>query len=248
MTLGEDILTAGLVLAACFAGGYLRGVTGFGGVAVVLASVSFFYSAHTAIALTLIVDLISNVRLLPSAWAESSRPRLMAMVLGTAVGIPLGGIVLVLADQRYVSLAIYGTIFVLSCALLAGVRVARQLRNREIFLASIPIGAIMGATSIAIPMALLLFSSSDKARASRANFIVWVVFATLLVLSVVLFGGGVDTGELWRIVYLAPAYLLGAVAGIRSMGYMNEELLRKVVSLTLLALGLAGALAIIRNV
>ncbi|MGD9868446.1 MAG: TSUP family transporter [Hyphomicrobiales bacterium] len=247
MTLDENILTAAMVLSACLAGGFLRGVTGFGGVAVVLASLSFFYGPHTAIALTLIVDLIGNLGIVPSAWAESSKPKLKSMLLGTAVGLPLGGIVLVMADQKYVSLGIYGTIFILSCLLLAGVRITRQLTGREMFYASIPIGTIMGATSIAIPMALLLFSGSDKARTSRANFVIWVVFAILLVLAIVWFGGQVDTGELWRAVYLAPAYLLGAVAGTRSMGRMNEELLRKAVLLTLLALGVAGAFAVVRS-
>lgn len=247
MISGDDILAAGLVLVVCFAGGFLRGVTGFGGVAVVLASLSFFYGAHTAIALTLIVDLIGNLGIVPSAWAESSKPKLKAMLLGSAVGIPFGGLILVMADQKYISLGIYGTIFILSCVLLAGVRIPRQLTGREMFYASIPVGTVMGATSIAIPMALLLFSSGDKARASRANFVIWVVFAILLVLAIVWFGGGVDAGELWRTVYLAPAYLLGAIAGTRSMGHMDEELLRKAVVLTLLALGLAGAVAVARS-
>lgn len=229
-----------VALTACLLGGFLRGITGFGGVTVVLGTLSLFFGVHSAIAITLIVDIISNAQLLPSAWTESSKSKLKAMLAGSALGLPLGGIVLLLLDQKLIALGIYMTIGILACILLLGARIDRQFTGRELFAYSMPIGTIMGATSVAIPMALLLFSSNESARTNRANFIAWVFFANMFVLAVVTFGSKIETAELWRILYLAPAYLLGTTLGTRSAGIMDEAILRRIVLLALLALSLAG--------
>lgn len=231
-----------LFLPLALIAGFLRGLTGFGGPLVLVPAFVFFLKPASAAAIVLMVDSFSNLGILREALRLAGRRTVTLTLVGGAVAMPLGSLILVNADIGLVRDLIYAAVGCAALVLLAGLRFPRPLKSYELGASGGLAGGIMGATALGILIVPILFSMPDDAQTSRANIIVWV-FAMNLVLIALLMGGGQMTkGDFAYAAVLAPAYLIGALIGKRSFGYVNEVLFRRIVLGFLLIFSTAGLL------
>ena len=226
--------------AAIFAAGVVRGITGFAGPLIMVPVLGFFYSPASAIATSALIDLSSNVSLLSGALREASRRTVLCLIGGSLFTIPLGAYALLALEPATIARALYGVVGFFSVVLLAGWRYPKALSPGQFVAVGAGSGVILGATSFGIAAMPFLFAGPETARRGRANFILWALFCAIVGFVVVLAGGRVTGGELWRAALLIPLYVGGTFAGNRYADRVDDALLRRIVLSVLLATAVAG--------
>lgn len=223
-----------------FLAGLVRGTTGFAGPLIMVPVLGFFYSPPSAIAISTLVDLSSNVSLLGDALRQASRATVVCLICGALVTIPLGGYALLVVDATVIARAVYAIVAFFSIVLLLGWRYKKSLSPRQYFAIGAASGVIVGATSFGVAAAPFLYSGPDSAARGRANFILWALFCALIAFAIVLIGGRVGPPELWRALVLIPIYVTGTYIGNRIAKRVDDLLLRRIVLVMLLATAIAG--------
>lgn len=219
-----------LILAPiALSSGLVRGFAGFGGPLLMLPILNIYLLPAAAIWVMMWIDILVNVRLLPEARRHASRTVLTPLVLGTLASMPLGVHLITVTDPVTMRRVIGATILVAALLLLSGWRYPRSPTAGTWVAAGAMSGVIVGATSIAVTVALFLAAARQSAVESRANFIVWSFVAVLVLLGLLVVQGAVEPGYLLAIGILAPLYLLGTVVGASLHGRAPEVIVRRVV-------------------
>jgi uncharacterized protein len=229
-----------IITPIIFIAGLVRGITGFAGPLIMVPVLSFFYSPASAIATSTLVDLSSNMSLLPDAMRQASRMTVPSLIAGALLTIPLGGYALLALDATVIARTLYALVGFFSIILLFGWRYKKALTPKQFFGVGAASGVILGATSFGVAVLPFLYAGSDTAVRARANFILWALFCALVGFGVVLAGGRVGLSELWRALLLIPFYVAGTFIGNRFSGRIDDVLLRRIVLLVLLATAVVG--------
>lgn len=232
-----------LLAPVALAAGFVRGFAGFGGPLLMLPILNLFLVPAASIWVMMWVDILVNVRLIPEARPNVLPHVVLALLAGTLITMPFGVMLIAATDPVTMRRAIGATILAAALLLLSGWRYPWQPRGPTWVAAGMFSGIIVGATSIAVTVALFLSADRQSAAQARANFIVWS-FATTLVLLVLLVAlKALRPGYFWMIVILAPLYLIGTATGAHLQGRAPERLVRRAV---LLLAATIGALSTIR--
>lgn len=231
---------AALVAAAIFLAGLVRGMTGFAGPLIMVPVLGFFASTVSAIATSAIVDLSSNISLLPNALRNASRPTILALIGGAMMTVPLGGYALLVFDAAAINRIMYAVVAMFSIVLLCGWRYRKPLLTRHFVFVGAVSGIVLGATSFGVTVLPFLYAGADSATRGRANFIIWALFCAVIGFLIVLAGQRIGSVELLRALFLIPFYVAGTFIGNRSAGRIDDARLRKVVLFVLLVIAIAG--------
>lgn len=223
-----------------FLAGLVRGTTGFAGPLIMVPVLGFFYAPASAIAISTLVDLSSNISLLGDALRQASRSTVVSLICGALLTIPLGGYALLALDAAVIARAMYAVVGFFSIVLLLGWRYRESLSPRQYFGVGAVSGLILGATSFGVTVLPFLYSGAETAARGRANFIVWALFCALIGFAIVLIGGRVGQPELWRALVLIPIYVAGTYIGNRVASRIDDMLLRRIVLVVLLGTAIAG--------
>jgi len=223
-----------------FVAGLVRGTTGFAGPLIMVPVLGFFYSPASAIAISTLVDLSSNVSLLGDALRQASRITVVSLICGALLTIPFGGYALLAFDASVIARTMYAVVGFFSVVLLSGWRYKKSLSARQYFGVGAASGVILGATSFGVAVLPFLYSGADTAARGRANFILWALFCALIGFAIVLVGGRVGALELTRALLLIPIYVAGTYLGNRIAKRIDDALLRRIVLVVLLATAIAG--------
>jgi uncharacterized membrane protein YfcA len=209
--------------------GLIRGFAGFGGPLVLLPVLGLYLSPTASVAATMWVDLCANVQLLPQVRQQAQSSVVVPLTAGTLVAMPLGVLLLLTVDPVLMKRGISAGILVAALVLLSGWRYRGAISPIGWAIVGALTGVVMGATSIAVTAALFLNAGSQTARESRANFIVWVFFATLALLAMLAGGEGIAATPLRTIGVLAPVYVVGAILGTRLNKGAPQAVVRRAV-------------------
>ena len=223
-----------------FVAGLVRGTTGFAGPLIMVPVLGFFYSPASAVAISTLVDLSSNVSLLGDALRQASRITVVSLICGALLTIPFGGYALLAFDATVIARTMYAVVGFFSVVLLFGWRYKKALSPRQYFGVGAASGVILGATSFGITALPFLYSGTDPAALGRANFILWALFCAVIGFAIVAVGGRVGAPELWRALLLIPIYVVGTYLGNRVAKRIDDALLRRIVLVVLLATAIAG--------
>ena len=183
----------------------------------------------TSVALILWIDIFVNIRLLPDARRHASKDVVVPLALGTLIAMPVGAWVLVSTDPLTMKKAIAAAILVAALFLLTGWRYRKPIGRPVYGAVGALAGFVMGSTSIATVTPLFLNAGNRTATENRANFIVWVFFATLLILAILGFKGVLTEKDVVVIAILAVFYFAGTEAGTRIHYRVDEKVVRRVV-------------------
>jgi uncharacterized membrane protein YfcA len=178
----DPLLVYSVLLPVVAVGGILRGAMGFGGPLFVVPFLNVFFAPAISIAVVMWVDLFSNLRLIPDAYRDSSRAVVIPLSLGTLLAMPAGASLLMRVDPLLMKRVISTAILATAVLLLAGWRYRRDVSADAYVAVGAVSGFIMGTTAIAVVTSLFLNSGTHPAAQSRANIIVWVFVATMLLI------------------------------------------------------------------
>lgn len=233
-----------IVLCTAAVAGFIRGFTGFGGPAIMVLVLVQFYSPISILPKIVIIDMLSNLKLLPSTVREVDRRVIATIVISSLLGLPVGMFALVDLDpvvvKRFIAVMAAGC----SVVMLSGWRLSKVPTLWAYSIVGFVSGVVFGVTTIALMMMVFLFSIPTSAAVSRANAIHWVFLLMVCTTIGYALAGVLTWDAVWRSLLVGILYLLAAVAGSALFRVTKERNFRQVVLWFLVIL---SAIALIRT-
>ena len=229
------LFTALIILAA----GCVRGYGGFGFSMITVAGWSLVLPVDRIVPTVLMLEVGASLFLLPGAWSRVNWPVLAWMLLGVALGTPLGVLLLGSVSPAFLKMAVAVLIFILALLLRRGFVLRRQPDRVGTVAAGAASGLLNGAAAIGGPPAILFFFSSlSEAAASRASLIAYFLVTDMMAAGTCLAAGMLAIDHAERALIMALPMVAGLLIGKRAFQRASEKRFRKRVLVCLMGLAL----------
>jgi len=229
-------MTAAVSLCA----GFIRGFTGFGGPAFMLAILALFYAPITIIGKILVVDLASSSYLFAKIRRQINWKPTLALAIPTMASMPLGQWLLLNTDPVNMRRIIAAVILVTCLLMLIGVRYKRPLGIPVMIGLGIVSGLVFGATYIAlVVVAAVLMGPYDK-NAARTLIISWAFLVAAWYGVISTLSGATKWADVYIAAPGAVLYFVGVWVGSLLFSRSREDSYRRVALITLLVLAMLG--------
>ncbi len=236
-----------LPLALCaLLAGIVRGFSGFGLSAVLVASGSFFIAPKSLIPAAQFLEIVGSLSLLKSVWKDVNWRWLKAMAAGYFISVPFGVAALAYAPQTALRLAGCIVILIASVCLLANVRLPLRDGFGFRFGTGLMAGFLAGASSVGGMMAsVVLFAAELPAKSLRATLVVLFFFSGIYSLSWGLWHGVANAQTLSIGALLAVPMLIGIAIGTRGFSIVTPEQFKRYVLMILAVLAIGGIVSVL---
>ncbi len=246
-----DVLSLTLLGLATFAGAMIQAATGFG-FAIVAAPVFLaVINSTAAIAILVALHVVQSLWMVPRLWHAAPRWHVRQLVLGAAIGCPIGFAILQVANVRALKVGIgvvilfVTLIFVLRQRGMIGATATDTTADRP--MPGLAAGAVSGAMTALLvmpgpPLMIYLIGrglAKDAARALSLSFFA-VCYVTVFALS--LMSGAFDAAA-WRTVAVLAVIVPIATIGGSKLSERIPEARFQPILLALLLLSGIGAIA-----
>lgn len=220
---------------------FARGYTGFGAAALMITGGSLVVAPQVLVPLIILIDTAVGSWQLRRVVADIDWRRLVMLLIGTAVGTPLGvhAIGYVPADTARIIVALY--VIAISIALLRGWRLDRPVGDKGMVALGFACGFVTGLIAMGgLIVAAFLTADGTKPQAMRATLIAY--FLPLGLFAIVLFAvrGFYDPEGLRILLTALPIFAAGVWLGGRHFLSATPEQFRRL-TLGLLMILAAGA-------
>ena len=225
-----------IVAVVAFGAGLIRGFTGFGGPAFILAILTLFFTPYSIVSKVLVVDFFASAYLFRACYRSIDWRATLTMVIPTLLLMPLGHWALLELDagsmKRIISLVI-----ALACTvMLAGYRYRQPMSRNTMMAVGAIAGTVFGGSYIAlIAVVAILMGPYDKVE-GRTLIISWSFFTIIGFALISTISGTTGVDDVVTALPGAITYLLGAWLGSYGFGKSSETLFRRAAISTLLAL------------
>ena len=236
-----------IILAACaFFAGLVRGFSGFGLSAVLVASAAFVISPKLIIPTAQTMEVIASIALIPTVWKEVNWKWLTPMAAAYALSIPAGVAALAYLPAQVLRVSGCVILFIASVCLLLNARPKLPDGLPLRFGTGLVAGFFAGATSLGGMVAsVMLFAVALPAKNLRATLIVLFFGSALYSLSWGAWHGVVTRDTFTRAAWLAAPLLAGIAVGSHGFKHVSEAGFRKAVLTVLAALSVAGIASVL---
>jgi uncharacterized protein len=233
-----------IVLAIVFAGGIVRGYTGFGSGLIMVPLFSLLWSPVDAVATTVALGQFAALQIAIKTvkitnWREVS-PMIVALVFIT----PLGTFLLVSLDADLIKKIIAGLVLFITVISLRGWQYHGPRGKIPSFIAGAIASFINGVAAVGGPaIVLYLISLPDRPMIQRANIASVASLMGLAVLVFTLLSGEVGFDVLRNMIIFALPYMFSTWCGIRLFMILPGTAFRLIVLWILVCISIAILLA-----
>jgi uncharacterized protein len=242
MTLPETFVP--LAICALIAG-LVRGFSGFGLSAVLVASGAFFVAPKALIPSAQALEVVASIWMIPSIWRDVNWKWLRPLLLAYALAIPFGVAALAYAPADVLRVGGCVLLLVASLCLLFNARPKLPDGFPLRFGTGIVAGFMAGASSLGGMVAsVMLFAVSIPAKELRATLIVLFFGSALYSLSWGAWHGVVTRATFVQSAWLAVPMLIGIAIGSRGFHSVSDAQFRKAVLAVLAVLSVAGIVSV----
>ncbi|MDH3635244.1 MAG: sulfite exporter TauE/SafE family protein [Gammaproteobacteria bacterium] len=232
----------GMVFIAlvAFGAGLIRGFTGFGGPAFMLAILTLFFTPYSIVSKILVVDFIASVYLFKVVYRQIDWRATACMVAPTLVFMPLGHWLLIELDPVWMKRAMALIIATACVMMLVGFRYKHPMTTSWLIFVGICAGIVFGGSYIAlVAVVFILLGPYDKHQ-GRTLIISWSFFTVLGFALISALSGTTGIDDVIAAAPGAATYLLGTWVGSHGFRKSSEKLFRRAAIATLLALSLVN--------
>ncbi|MET0969530.1 MAG: sulfite exporter TauE/SafE family protein [Tardiphaga sp.] len=217
-----------LVITA-FVAGLARGFSGFGSAMIFMPLGSSVVGAQVASPLLLLIDFLTALTLIPNAARQADKRDVSIISIGALIGIPLGTMVLALADPLAVRWGIAALIITLLLLLMSGWRFTGR-PSAPLTVSVGIVGGFFGGLAQAGGPAVVMYwlRKTVVAAVTRANIILYFAIGDVLIV-ISYFVGGLWTSTIVGLaVVTGPLFAVGLWIGSKLFGHASDELFRRI--------------------
>lgn len=230
---------AALLLAAVLGAAVIRGFSGFGFSALVVAATGLVSDPLNAVAVVLFCEVLMTLQAARGIAGHVDWRRVWLLLAGAAVGLPIGvhGLIAIGLDASRVAISVF--ILAMCIVLLAGWHIAREVRGWPNAVLGFASGVANGAAMAGLPVAAFFSAQPISPRVFRATLIAYFAILDLLSLPV-LFHAGLITKDTWvATIFAVPLLLIGNHFGNHRFSKSAPQSFRR------LAIALLAVLAVL---
>ena len=247
MTLPFDLgLGAALWLAFAATGAaFVRGYSGFGYSAMVIAASSLVTSPLNFVAVVVLLETAMSLQAARGAGPDVDWGRVGLMRAGAAVGLPLGLVVLTGVGEDTARAVISGYVLVMCGVLLAGWRLRVQVRGPGNLAAGVVSGMANAPGMGGLPIAAFFAAQPMPAVVFRATLIAYFPLLDLYSAPLYWWAGLVSWDTLWASLWLLPLSFFGNWLGGRHFFSTDPQEFRRFAIALLAVLASLGLVKVV---
>lgn len=225
---------------AVFVAGLVRGYSGFGYSAMIIAASSLVTNPLNFVAVVVILETTMSLQAARGAGPDVDWRRVWLLMAGAVVGLPLGLWALTGMSEDTARATIAGYVLFMCAVLLAGWRLKAELRGP----ANLGAGLISGLANApgmgGLPVAAFFAAQPMPATVFRATLIAYFPLLDLYSAPLYFWAGLVTWDTLWASLWLLPLSALGNWLGGRHFFRAEPEGFRQFAVILLACLAVLG--------
>ena len=235
--------TGGLLFAAAVlaVASFIRGYSGFGFSAVLVAGLAFVVDPVEAVPLAISFEVVAS---LLQGWSVRREIRwgdFRTLLIAAVIGNPVGVIILTTVEADSLRAATFGVLLLLSGALLIRPTGRIEPTAALVFAVGVIAGVVNGATAMSgLVLVLAMSFIAISAAEMRATLVAYFFASDLLVIGLLIVRGHTDSTLFWRIVAGLPVLAAGIAVGSRLFRRSTEAAFRTVTLSLLIAISVVG--------
>lgn len=240
MTFGTEAWQLIFMAFALTGAGVIRGYSGFGFSALVVAAASLTGHPLAWVAVVLVLESILSAQSWRGVAGDIDWQRIAWMLPGALIGLPLGIYGLMSLPLAAVQICISGFILLMCLGMAGGWRLALEQRGAVNILAGLASGFGNAPGMGGLPLAAFYSAQPMRAAVFRATLVAW--FPILDGMALMIFGlYGIEwRATAWAVIFALPLVLLGNAFGAWLFSRRPPQEFRRVVLILLASLALMG--------
>ncbi len=215
-TLGEALIERGywLLILGVVLAGLVRGFTGFGTAMVYLPFAGQVLPPVWVLVTLIVFDIVGPLPAARKAWADSHPADLKRLAIGALAGVPIGGLVLTALAPEIFRYAVSALTILLLVLLVSGLRYRGAVTPPLVYGTGGIGGFFGGAVGLPGPPVILLYMARPlPVAAIRANILLYLILADIILLGVFAARGLLDWAPLALGAFLILPYLIAVQVG-----------------------------------
>lgn len=226
---------------ACLVAGFVRGYSGFGFSALLIAAASLVANPLNFVAVVVILETVMSLQHARGAGPDVDWKRVGWLLGGAAIGLPLGLWILTGVSEDTARAVVSGYVLLMCGVLLAGWRLASEARGGA---ANGVAGVISGLANApgmgGLPVAAFFAAQPMPAAVFRATLIAYFPLLDLYSAPLYWLAGLVSWDTLWAALIALPVTLFGNWLGGRHFFGTDPQEFRRIAILLLAGLAMLG--------
>ncbi len=237
---GGFIMLTGFIIAIS---ALIQGVTSFGFSLVALPLLAFVMPFDQVVPLLVLFSLVLNAIMLSKLYRFVNIKLILMLILGGALGIPIGIYLLKVASPTLLKQMAGGIIVLVASVLISGKRLMLSKPEKYYGPLGLVAGVLQGALSLSGPPIVLFLSNQEVDKMTfRANLTAFFTAMNVISLPGFVISGVVSGPVVKLALTTLPMMVIGLILGMYLVQFLNEVWFKKA-SLTLMIL--SGFMAII---
>lgn len=233
---------ASFMALAILLAAFVRGYSGFGFSAMVIAASALVTNPLNFVAVVVICEAVMSVQAWRGAGPEVDWRRVWLLLAGAAVGMPLGLWALTGISEDAARAVVSGYVLVMCLVLLAGWQMGREVRGAGNLAAGFISGLANAPGMGGLPVAAFFAAQTMPAAVFRATLVAYFPLLDLYAAPLYFWHGLVSWGTLWASLLALPMVFLGNWLGSRHFLTTDPQDFRRFAILLLAGLAALGLL------
>jgi len=235
---GQEFTVLTLIVLAA---GIVRGFAGFALSALVMATAVMILPPITLIPMLWWLEMAASLLMIKGGWADADRPTAYGLVIGSAVGWPIGlwlTTSLPVDTSRVVALSI---IVVLAASQLAKVRLDFLASKPGLYGTGVVAGIVSGLAHVGgMVVAFYVLASNAPARTMRGSLVLFLFLGSLTSMVILLLFGVMNFSGVTRGLIFAIPTVVGVLLGQRLFTERLAPYYRRFCLILLVGLAMIG--------
>jgi uncharacterized protein len=227
---------------AIFVAAFVRGYSGFGFSAMVIAASALVTNPLNFVAVVVILETAMSVQAARGAGPDVDWRRVWLLLAGAAVGLPLGLWALTGISEDTARAVISAYVLVMCAVLVVGWRLAGEVRGAGNLVAGLFSGLANAPGMGGLPVAAFFAAQPIPANVFRATLIAYFPLLDLYSAPLYFWAGLVTWDTLWASLWALPLTFLGNWLGGRHFFGTDPQEFRRFAILLLAGLAAVGLL------